>query len=91
MSTCYGTNMDTSYAFKRPVAVAEHVPKKTRRSKYDAVQINNTTSTFKYICYTCRVEMDIVSHDTVEIECANCGGRILKKRASQKPRVLAAV
>jgi len=84
--------MSNTYAFQRPIVVTESVPKKTRRNKYDAIVLNsNSTMTFKYSCYTCKSEMDVASHNTIEIECIVCGGRILKKRASEKPRALEAV
>ena len=84
--------MSNTYAFQRPVVVVESVPKKTRRNKYDTMVLNSGSSTtFKYLCYTCKSEIDVASHNTIEIECAECGGRILKKRASEKPRVLEAV
>ena len=81
--------MNKSYAFTRPISEVEPVAKKSRR--VSSARTDGSCSTFKYSCYSCSNEMVVKTHDSDEIECGHCGGRILKKAETRKSRVVEAI
>ena len=68
------------YNFRRPVF--ESVPVKRSRRKYEVTE--DTHTKFGYVCFECSALMDIKCHTEMEIECGNCGSRIMRKNNSEK-------
>ena len=80
--------MDTSYAFTRPSVEKSTTSKRVRRVR---PIVREGTTTFRYVCYACNMQMDLKIQDEVEIECSDCGGRILQKVCTRKNRVVQAI
>ena len=82
--------MNKSYALKRPGNENTIPIKKQRKGKY----INTVTqpdSSFNYACYNCNHALQIILSEVVEIECTECGSRVLKKGRTKKTHMYNAI
>ncbi len=82
--------MDNSYALKRPGHENTVPIKKQRQGKY-INSVAQTDTSFNYSCYNCNHVIQIILSDVVEIECTECGSRVLKKGRTKKTHMYNAI
>ena len=84
--------MNKTYALQRPNSAPEINPKRQRRKTrmvfYKETSENNI---FSYSCFSCSYPIKIEGNDDIEIECANCSSRIIRKNKTNKDRVVEAI